>query len=203
MKKLFYSFLMLAAMSLTFVACEKPTPDPDPDPEPEVKSNCNIIKAQWGEDAVGGVYVFELFTNTLAITPDFKSITGSGDDCIIMLYAATQEDGYPVAGEYQFIAVENLTKESTNCLIGGTVQGGKPIGTHTYVVEDGNPVDGLLCTGGSIKFEGNATKGVMTANIEFTSVQTDEVVTRQYVFAGEMPLEYRPMDAPSQAKRIK
>lgn len=190
-------------MSLTFVACEKPTPETDQDPEPEVQSNCNIIKAQWGEDAVGGVYVFELFTNTLAITPDFKSITGSGDDCIIMLYAATQEDGYPVAGEYQFIAVENLTKESTNCLIGGTVQNGKPLGTYAYVVEEGNPVDGLLCTGGSIKFEGNATEGIMTAKLEFESTVTKETVTREYVYSGEMPLEYRPMDAPSQAKRIK
>ena len=192
---------MLAAMSLTFVACEKPTPEPDP--EPEIQSNCNIIKAQWGEDAVGGVYVFELFTNGLEITPDFKSITGSGDDCIIMLYAATQEDGYPVAGEYQFIAVENLTKESTNCLIGGTVKNGKPLGTYAYVVEEGNPVDGLLCTGGSIKFEGNATEGIMTAKLEFESTVTKETVTREYVYSGEMPLEYRPMDAPSQAKRIK
>ena len=39
MKKLFYSFLMLATMSLTFVACEKPTPETDQDPEPEVKSD--------------------------------------------------------------------------------------------------------------------------------------------------------------------
>ena len=193
---------MLAAMSLTFVACEKPTPE-DPKPDPEVQSNCNIIKAQWGEDAVGGVYVFELFTNGLEITPDFKSITGSGDDCIIMLYAATQEDGYPVAGEYQFIAVEDLTKESTNCLIGGMVQGNQPLGTHAYVVEDGSPVDGLLCTGGSIKFEGNATKGVMTANLVFESTVTKETVTREYIYSGEMPLEYKPMDAPSQAKRIK
>ncbi len=162
------------------------------------------MRAQYGQDDKGAVYVFEIFSGTLDISADYKSITGSGDDCIIMLYATAQEtDGYPTAGEYSVVAVKDLTQESTNCVIGGSVnQQGQPIGTYAYVVEDGDAVDGILCTGGTIKFEGNATKGVMTANLEFVN-SNGETVTREYIYAGETTLEYKPMGAPSKVQRVK
>lgn len=165
-------------------------------------SDCRIYSAQYGVDATGAVYVFELLTNDIEISADATSISGSGDDCIIMMYATPQEDGYPVAKEYPVIPLEELSNEDTECVIGGTVMQGQPIGTFAYVIEEGQAVDGLLCVGGSVKFEGNATNGTMTANFEFMNTQ-GETVERTYIYSGKMELEEMPMSAPSKVKRIK
>ncbi|MBQ8721751.1 MAG: hypothetical protein IJY67_06360 [Paludibacteraceae bacterium] len=204
MKKLFYSFFVLIAMSLTFVACDQKEPEPEPEPEPEIQSNCSIFKAQYGVDKQGVVYIFEIFSNTLAVNDDMTAITGSGDDCMIMMYAsAAQEDGYPTAKEYSVIAPEDLTEESNDCVVGGMAYQGQPIGTFAYVIENGQAVDGLLCTEGSIKFEGNATKGIMTAKLKFENSQ-GEIVEREYIYNGKMSLEEMPMNAPvSKVRRIK
>lgn len=203
MKKLFYSFFVLIAMSLTFVACDQKEPEPEPEPEPEIKSNCNIYKAQYGIDGDGAVYIFEIFSNTLQVNADLTEITGSGDDCIVMMYASAQGDGYPTAKEYNVIAVEELPEEPTDCVIGGAAYQGKPIGTYAYVVEEGQAVDALLCTGGSIKFEGNASKGVMTAKLTFVN-NSGETIEREYIYSGAMSLQEMVMNAPeSKVKRIK
>ena len=70
-------------------------------------SGCRIYSAQYGIDEAGSIYIFELLTNDIEINADATSISGSGDDCIIMMYATPQEDGYPVAKEYPVIALEN------------------------------------------------------------------------------------------------
>ncbi len=204
MKKLFYSVICLLIMGLTVTSCEKPNTGNEDDKKEDQKptSNCRIYSAQYGVDATGAVYVFELLTNDIEISADATSISGSGDDCIIMMYATPQEDGYPVAKEYPVISIEEMTNEDTECVIGGTVMQGQPIGTFAYIIEDGQAVDGLLCVGGSVKFEGNAAEGTMTANFEFMN-SNGETVEKTYIYSGKMDLEEMPMSAPSKVKRIK
>ena len=191
---------MLVAMSLTFVAC-----GPQVEPDPEVESNCYVVSAQYAVDAYGAIYAIEIMSNELEI--DGQTATGSGDDCVLMLYAIPQEDGYPTAKTYDVVPAEELSDDDTECVVGGMVYQEQPVGTYAYVIEDGEAVDGILCVGGTIKFEGNTTKGVMTANLEFESAVTGEIVEREYIFSGAMDLEEVKAEVkangPAKIRRIK
>ena len=85
MKKLFYSFVMLVAMSLSFVAC-----GPQVEPEPEVKSNCTVTSVQTKATEFGQVYVVEATTNDVALTN--SGFSGTGDYFYMQMYATPQED---------------------------------------------------------------------------------------------------------------
>lgn len=168
----------------------------------ESNNNCSIYSAQYGIDETGTIYyMFEFLTSGIEINEDATSAYGSGDDLVIIMYATPQEDGYPVAKEYPVIALEEMTDEDTECVIGGTVIQGQPIGTFAYVVEDGQAVDALLCVGGSVIFEGNATNGTMTANFEFMNTQ-GETVERTYIYSGKIDFEQMQMNAPARALKF-
>ena len=99
MKKLFYSFIMLVAMSLTFVACEQKNPD---DNKQEIKSNCELFVCQYSIDETGhAMYVFEFSTNGL----DIVNAKGSGDYLVLMAYAKPGADGFPTENTYKLIPV--------------------------------------------------------------------------------------------------
>lgn len=191
---------MLVAMSLTFVACEQPDSGDDKKPA-ELKSNCSIFNAQYAIDEFGAIYAIEIITDGLEVNG--QTASGSGDNCLIMMYAKPQEDGYPVAKTYEVVPAEELSDDDTECVVGGMVYESQPIGTYAYVIEDGEGTDGMLCIGGTIKFEGNATQGNMIANLEFESAMTGDIIEREYIFSGAMDLEEVTANAPAKIKRIK
>lgn len=218
MKKLFYSVISLLIMGLTFASCEKPktneddenkdnventdqNDDENKDDNQTVEPNCYLYSGQYSTDEFGSVYILEFLSNDLII--DGQSISGLGEDLMIMLYAQAQEDGYPKAKTYDVIPLLDITDEDTECVVGGYVYEGQPIGTFAYTIEDGEAVDGLLCIGGTIKFEGNATKGTMTANLEFESAMTGEIIEKQYIYSGALELQQVSASAPARAPKIK
>ena len=94
-----------------------------------------------------------------------------------------------------------LTDEYVDCVLGAyPISQDQIIGTFAYVIEDGQATDILLCVGGDIKFEGNAKNGKMTADLEFTSVVTNELVTRQLVKEGVFNLQKSGDYAPRKIK---
>ena len=198
MKKLLFSLVALVAMSLTFVACDNGT-GPD-DKTTEVKSNCTPYDAQYYVDESGAIYLFEFLTEGLEVSG--QNIFGSGDDVVLMVYAQPQKDGYPTAKTYEVIAFEEITEEDTECVVGGYVYQSNVIGSYAYVVEDGEAVDGLLCTGGTIKFEGNATNGTMTANLEFMDTKGN-TVEREYIYSGKLDIEQYVEEAPARAPKMR
>jgi hypothetical protein len=196
MKKLLFSLVALVAMSLTFVACDQKEPEPEP-----VKSNCKVYNAQYLIDQDGAIYIFEILTNGLSVDAN-NNVSGTGDDCMIMVYAMPQADGFPKAKVYNVVPVEELTENDTECVVGGTVMNNQPIGTFAYVIEDGEGVEGLLCQGGTMKFEGNATNGTITANFEFVNAK-GEVIEREYIYSGAFEMEEVQASAPKKVQRIK
>ncbi len=224
MKKLFYSLIMLIAMSVTFVACEQPTPEPEQNQqennqgnkpgeneeenknenenENDVKSNAKVYSAQYViDDQIGTtMYLFEVLSENLSVNNG--KLAGDGEYTIITMYATTpiQEDGFPAAKQYNVIPQNQLPEKPTDCVSGGAVsQDGKPSGTYQYIVQNGQSAGGLLCTGGFIKFEGNTTKGIMTANLEFTGAN-GETINKEYVYSGKFVMQQRSLNAPTRAK---
>ena len=102
MKKLFYSFVMLVAMSLTFVACEQKNPD---DNKQEIKSNCELFVCQYSIDETGhAMYVFEFSTNGL----DIVNAKGS-DDLAMRIKTLAKENDIEIV-ENKLLARELYTK---------------------------------------------------------------------------------------------
>lgn len=199
MKKLLFSLVALVAMSFTFVACEDNT-GTGTGTNQTVKSNCSPYDAQYYVDESGAIYLFEFLTEGLEVSG--QNIFGSGDDVILMVYAQPQKDGYPTAKTYEVIPFEEITEEDTECVVGGYVYQSNVIGSYAYVVEDGEAVDGLLCIGGSIKFEGNATNGTMTANLEFMDTKGN-TVEREYIYSGKLNIEQYVDEAPARAPKMR
>ena len=194
MKKLFYSFIMLVAMSLTFVACEQK--------EPEVKSNCELFAAQYSIDETGNaMYVFEFSTNGL----DVMNAKGSGDYLILMAYAKPGADGFPTENTYNLIPFEELamSEEWEECIIGPyAMSETQLIGTFAYIIENDEPTDILLCTSAEVKFEGNKTNGTIIANLELESALTGDIVTKEYIYSGAMNLQEAKAAAPSKVMKL-
>ena len=174
--------------------------EPEDDKKPEgISSDCYVYSAQYAVDDLGGIYILNFVTNDLKY--EGQNIIGSGDDLVVMLYAMPQEDGYPLAKTYNVVIPEQLKESDTECVLGGYVENdGNPYGTYAFVVENGEITDGLLCTGGTIKFEGNATKGTMTANLDFINSK-GATVTKKYVYSGTMELEKVNLSAPAAPTR--
>ena len=199
MKKLFYSFVMLVAMSLTFVACEPGDGGDDKKkPGKEPVSNCSIYQSEYTDLGDGtALYVFEVVSNTL----DVENSSGSGEDAIIMFCATLQEDGSPAPGTYDFIEFADFSENLGEGLLEGVaLSQDKFAGTFGYVIEDGEMTDIVFCADGSVKFEGNATKGILTANITFESgIQGNEGVTyeREYIYNGAFDMSERKSSAPT------
>ena len=193
MKKFLYSLIALMAMSFTFVACEQQPKEPE---EPAVESNCEIYSAQYIEYEEGAVYVFEVLSDGLEANAQGNGLVGSGDYCIIMLYAQAQEDGFPKAKTYNVITEEDWTEDDTEFVAGGTVDSSaQPDGTFAYVIENGEGVDGLLCQGGTMKVEGNATKGTMIANFEFMNSK-GQIIEKEFIYSGKFNMEEVTVNAP-------
>lgn len=187
MKKLFLSFFTLIAISFSFVSCEK---------EPEIKSNCYAYSSQFMKDEDGAMYVFEFLTSDL----DIETLTGNGEDIIIMMYAQPQEDGFPAAKIYDVASFEDFANSSEDCIIEGyPLSSEYIIGTYAYVIENDKATDILLCTGGNIEFKGNATNGTMIANLEFMSVVTEETITKEYIYKGAFNMEEKNENSPARA----
>ena len=206
MKKLFYSFVMLVAMSLTFVACDDNTDPGTGNKTPEVESNCDMYQAYYTDMEDGtALYVFEFISKSL----DTESNSGSGEDVIIMFCAELQEDGCPAAGTYNFVEFADFSQNLGEGLIEGVALSQEQFaGTYGYVIEDGQMTDIVFCADGNVKFEGNATKGTLTANITFESgVQGNEGVTyeREYIYSGAFNLTENKSSAPAKtiAKALK
>ena len=197
MKKLFYSFVMLVAMSLTFVAC-----GPQVEPDPEVESNCDFLSAQYSFDETGNaMYVFEFTTNGV----DVDNAKGTGEYLAIMLYAQPGEDDFPVAKTYNYSSFEDLanSEEWDECVIGAyAMSQTQLIGTYVYVIENDEATDILLSTDATVKFEGNKTKGTITADIEFESVVTGDIINKQYIYSGAMNLEEIKGAAPARTIKL-
>ena len=198
MKKLFYSFFMLVAMSLTFVACEQSTPEPEQKPEPEVEevqSNCKLYKVteQLQQDG-NALYQFQFTTDDLNVSEQ----TGSGDYLILMIYAKPQEDSAPVAKTYNYLNFGDFYNFPEECLLGGAVLKNNETGeqqlagTFAYVIENGQAKDLIFCNEGNVKFEGNATKGLLTATLKFTSgTEEGKTYEREYIYNGPINVSSR------------
>ena len=200
MKKLFYSFIMLVAMSLTFVACEQPDNGED-GKKPGKKPETNCVKYQSYYTDLGdgtALYVLEFVTKDL----DEKTST-EGENVIIMFCATPQEDGAPVATTYDFIGFDEFSQNQGEGLVEGVALSQEQFaGTFGYIIEEGQIADIVFCTGGEVKIEGNNTNGTLTASIEFTSgVQGKEDVTydREYIYNGEFEFKERKASAPEKA----
>ena len=176
MKKLFYSLFMLAIMSLTFVAFEPK--------EPKAESNCDFFTATYAPDEDGkAMYVLEFSTNGL----DIANGTGTGEYLVVMMYGEPSENGFPTPKTYNYIGFDELAYMETweDCLMGGyPMDEYSIIGTFMYVIENDTPTDVLLCTDGTVTFEGNTTKGSMKANLEFVSGITGDIVEKEYIYNG-------------------
>lgn len=195
MKKLFYSFIMLVAMSLTFVACGPVEPETK---EPE--TNCDMYQSEYTDLEDGtALYVFEFVSKGL----DAENNTGSGEDVIVMFCATPQEDGCPTPGTYEFIEFAEWTENQGEGLLEGVALSQEQFaGTFGYIIEDGKMTDIAFCADGKVKFEGNATKGILTANITLESgVQGNEGVTyeRKYIYNGSFNMKERKTSAPARA----
>ena len=192
MKKLFYSFFALVAMSLMFVACGETTPEPDP----EVESTCQLMQAYYTDLENGTyLYVFELISNEL----DAVNHIGIGDDIIIMMCAQPQENGAPVAKTYNTVNFQEWTQYyGEGVLTGVALSQTSFAGTFGYIVEDGQATDIIFCDNAEVKFEGNNAKGILTAKIKFAS-GTQEGVTydKEYVFNGEFNVKPKQSAAPA------
>ena len=199
MKKLFYSFVMLVAMSLTFVACEQKNPD---DNKQEIKSNCELFVCQYSIDETGhAMYVFEFSTNGL----DIVNAKGSGDYLVLMAYAKPGADGFPTENTYKLIPFEELanSEEWEECIIGPyAMSETQLIGTFAYIIENDEATDILLCTSAEVKFEGNKTNGTIIANLELESALTGDIVTKEYIYSGAMNLEEAKAAAPSRVMKL-
>lgn len=197
MKKLFYSFIMLVAMSLTFVACEK---EPE---QPEVKSNCDFFAAQYSVDETGkAMYVFEFATNGL----DIENAKGTGDYFVLMMYAQPSADGFPTAKTYNLVSFEELAnmEDWEECMIGAMpVSETQIIGTFTYIIEEDKATDILLGIDGNVTFEGNTEKGIIKAVVEFESGVNGDIVTKEYIYNGATKLtEEKSYVAPKKAFKL-
>lgn len=195
MKKLFYSFVMLVAMSLSFVAC-----GPQVEPEPEVKSNCTVTSIQTKATEFGQVYIVEATTNDVALTN--SGFSGTGDYFYMQMYATPQEDLFPAANTYQAYPIEEMDDDfaEEEFVMGGGVYEGYPIGTFVAAIENGKNTDLLFCIGGTVEFKGNATNGTMIANLEFQSLVTEEIEEKEFVFNGAIDIETIQNIAPQKIK---
>ena len=202
MKKLFYSFFMLAAMSLTFVACEQKEPE-QKEEEPKVESNCNLDYFETTTTDFGQVYLIGITTNDVVLTDN--GFQGTGDYLSLQMYAKPQEDLFPVENSYKAYSIEEMDENfaEEEFVMGGTVFEGYPAGTFIATIEDGENTDILFCIGGTVKFEGNATDGVITANLDFESFLTGETFEKEFIFAGAIDIEVMKSYAPKNIKFIK
>lgn len=200
MKKLFYSFFMLIAMSLTFIACEQTTPDPEPqpEPEPEFKSNCYLYQAQQQMDDTGSaLYILEFMTNELNV----EEQSGSGDYLILMLYTEPQENSAPAAKTYNCATFGEWYESRVECMIGGALVNGEQLaGTFVQIIEDGEMVDIAFCTGGTVKFEGDLTNGTVIADLDLISGTVEnKTYERTYTYKGQINLNKSASVAPQRA----
>ncbi len=187
---------MLVAMSLTFVACEPGNVNTNKQPE----SNCDMYQSQYTDLGDGtALFVFELISKDL----DAENSTGSGEDVIVMFCATLQEDGCPAPGTYEFVEFAEWTENQGEGLLEGVALSQEQFaGTFGYIIENGKMTDIAFCADGEVKFEGNATKGILTANITLESgVQGNEGVTyeREYIYNGSFDMEERKSSAPEKA----
>lgn len=188
MKKLFYSLIMLVAMSLTFVACDGGNTPGGNKPD-KVESNCEFFAGQYSVDETGkAMYVFEFATNGL----DIANGTGTGEYFVLMLYAQPGSDGFPIAKTYNHISFEELAymEEWDECVIGGApVSQSQIIGTFVYNIENDQATDVLLSLDGNVTIEGNQTNGTIKATIDFESAVTGDIITKEYIYSGAINLE--------------
>ncbi len=195
MKKLFYSFVMLVAMSLSFVAC-----GPQVEPEPEVESNCTVTSIQTKATEFGQVYIVEATTNDVTLTD--SGFGGTGDYFYMQMYANPQEDLFPAANTYQAYAIEEMGEDFDveEFVMGGAIYEGYPIGTFIAVIENGKNTDLLFCIGGTVEFKGNATNGTMIAKLDFQSFVTEDIVEKEFIFNGAVTIETIQNIAPQRIK---
>lgn len=199
MKKLFYSFIMLVAMSLTFVACEQKEPELIEDEKPKVESNCELQFAQQVVQGDQSAYYFDITNGDLHL--EDNQIAGTtGEYVSIMLFAQSQEDNkLPKEQKYDVISAEELT-EYTICVVGGAIDQEGPFGTYGIAMTEGEVSDIFLCIDGNIKIEGDEKNATMTANFEFLSIMTEETFTREYIYNGAFDIEQYKNSAPQRVK---
>ena len=195
MKKLFYSFFMLVAMSLTFVAC-----GPQVEPEPEVESNCTVNLIETKATEFGQVYLVETTTNDVALTN--SGFSGTGDYFYMQMYATPQEDLFPAANTYQAYAIEEMGEDFDveEFVMGGAIYEDYPIGTFVATIENGKNTDIWFCIGGTVEFKGNATNGTMIAKLDFQSLVTKEIEEKEFIFNGAVTIETIKNIAPQRIK---
>ena len=202
MKKLFYSFFMLIAMSLTFIACEQTTPEPEPQPEPEpepkVESNCYLYKAQQQMDNNGSaLYILEFMTNELNV----EEQSGSGDYLILMLYTEPQENSAPAAKTYNWAAFGEWYESRVECMVGGAVVNQESLaGTFVQIIEDGQMTDVAFSTGGTVEFKGNLEEATVIANLDFISGTIEnQTYKKEFIYNGPIKLSQSASVAPQRA----
>ena len=205
MKKLFYSFFMLIAMSLTFIACEqtKPEPQPEPEPEPKVESNCYLYQAQQQMDNNGSaLYILEFMTNGLNV----EEQSGSGDYLILMLYSEPQENSAPAAKTYNYAKYSDWDQYREECFLGGAIlkneQTGQQLiaGTFVQIIEDGEVVDIAFSTGGTVEFKGNLEEATLIANFDLISgYNTNQTYKKEFIYNGPIELKKATSVAPQRA----
>ncbi|MBR5238906.1 MAG: hypothetical protein IKV26_09470 [Paludibacteraceae bacterium] len=189
MKKLFLSLFSFAIL-LAFVACET-TPIDSLEKEmkqwEKVEPNCYLFSASKKYVDFGNMYTIQLMSNGLAY--ENKVWKGEGDFLTLSLYANPLNDGFPVNKKYNFVAYEEVSIETKECLVGGylnkTSSGAiTPMGTFAYDVDEvTQTAGGLVCTGGSVIMYGNCANAKIVAVLDFYTA-TGETVQREYIFSG-------------------
>ena len=196
MKKLFYSFVVLASMCLIFSACGPVEPeDPKKTEDPKVESNCILKSVETKLTELGQVYYFKFTTND--VEPVGQGFQGTGEYLEVQLYANPQDDLFPTEKTYQVYTAEEIKKE--NFSEKEFVHGGSMIpqgvvflmsGTICASVENGKNTDIFLCVDGSIEFKGDTQNGTMIANLEFVnSNQKENSITKQFIYCGAFDIQ--------------
>ena len=191
MKKLISS-LFAFAMILIFTACEKGPSDPFQKELAEwegVAANCYVYSATRQIDKFGSKYTIQFMSNEL--TYENKVWTGDGDFLTLSFYANPLNDEFPVNKKYDFVTYQEVSAEKNECLVGGYLQGGNPVGTFAYDVDEATQTAaGLLCTDGYILCSGTAANGKIIAVLNFLT-PSQEIVTREFVFSGKIDIMFR------------
>lgn len=186
MKKLVLS-LFAFSLILAFTACEKVPSDPFQEELAKwegVASNCYLYSAKRQSDDFGIKYTLQLMSNEL--TYENKVWSGDGDFLTLTFYADMLNDGFPINKRYDFLAYKELSSANSECLVGGNIQNGTPLGTFAYDVDETTQTAaGLLCTGGYVLCSGTATDAKIIAVLDFYTPD-NEVVQREYLFSGAM-----------------
>ncbi len=188
MKKLLLSLIAFASI-FAFTSCEKTPADPFQEELATwegVPANSYVYTATRQQDKIGTKFTIQLMSNELSY--ENRIWKGDGDFVTLTFYATILSDGFPENKRYDFVPYDQVSADQNQCLVGGDIQTGAPLGTFAYDVDEATQTAaGLLCTDGYILCSGNTDNAKIIAVLTFLT-PNQETVQREYIVSEKMEI---------------